>query len=203
MAFPEFFARVPSVTLKDPLAQFLGAAEDGLIEYGYADAVKLAGHSCPTVAGAYVMTGRALKALYGAEIPERGGIRVDFHDPQTSGVTGVIASVVTLLTGAAGPGGFKGLAGRHSRRDLLQFATEKVAGEVRFTRLDNGHSVTAVVDLSIVPGDPRLSPLLQGLITGEAEPHSARLFGEIWQERVRRILLDHFDDPALVRLTSS
>lgn len=31
----------------DPLAEFLGAAEGGLIEYGYADAVKLAGHSCP------------------------------------------------------------------------------------------------------------------------------------------------------------
>ena len=53
MAFPEFFARVPAVTLRDPLAELLGAAEGGLIEYRFADAVKLTGHSCPTVAGAW------------------------------------------------------------------------------------------------------------------------------------------------------
>ena len=41
MAFPEFFARVPAVTLRDPLAELLGAAEGGLIEYRFADAVKL------------------------------------------------------------------------------------------------------------------------------------------------------------------
>ena len=38
-----------------------------------------------------------------------------------SGVAGVIGSVAVLLTGAAGAGGFKGLGGRHSRRNLLQF----------------------------------------------------------------------------------
>ena len=42
MAFPEFFAHVPTVTLRDPLAELLGAADGGLIEYRYADAVKLA-----------------------------------------------------------------------------------------------------------------------------------------------------------------
>jgi hypothetical protein len=201
--FPEFFARVPAITLRDPLAQFLGAAEGGLIDYGFADAVKLAGHSCPTVAGAYVMACRALKALYGDEIPERGGIRVDFREDQGSGVAGVIASVVTLLTGAAGPGGFKGLAGRYGRRDLLHFAAGEVAGEARFTRRDNGRSVTAVIDLSSIPGDPRMGQLLQGLLAGDTDPEAARLFGQIWQERVRRILLDHFDDPAVIRLTAA
>lgn len=201
--FPEFFARVPTLTVRDSLAQFLGAAEGGLIEYGFADAVKLAGHSCPTVAGAYVMTCRALKALYGDEIPERGGIRVDFREAQGSGVAGVIASVVTLLTGAAGPGGFKGLAGRYGRRDLLHFGAGEVAGEARFTRLDTGRSVAAAIDLSSIPGDPRMGPLLQGLLAGDADPESARLFGQIWQERVRRILLDHFDDPAVIRLTAA
>lgn len=200
--FPEFFARVPTITLRDPLAQFLGAAEGGLIEYGFADAVKLAGHSCPTVAGAYLMTCRALKALYGDEVPERGGIRVDFRETQGSGVAGVIASIATLLTGAAGSGGFKGLAGRYGRRDLLQFGAAEVSGEVRFTRRDNGRSVTASLDLSSIPGDPRMPSLLQGLLAGEGNAESARLFGQVWQERVRRILLDHFDDPAVVAITT-
>lgn len=202
MAFPDFFARVPTIVLRDPLAQFLGATDDGLIEYGFSDAVKLAGHSCPTVAGAYLMTCRALRALYGDDIPERGGLRVDFRDAQGNGVTGVIASIVTLLTGATGPGGFKGLAGRYSRRDLLLFGAGEVAGEARFTRLDNGRSVSAVVELSAIPADPRMPALLQGLLAGHADPEAARLFGQVWQERVRRILIDHFDDPEVVRLTT-
>jgi len=49
--------------LRDPLAELLGAAEGGIVEYRYADAVKLAGHSCPTwrrLAHEPARTGRAL-----------------------------------------------------------------------------------------------------------------------------------------------
>jgi len=47
MRVPAFFYDVPEVTVQDPLARLLGAAEHGRIEYGYVDAVRLAGHSCP------------------------------------------------------------------------------------------------------------------------------------------------------------
>ena len=89
MAFPEFFARIPGVTLYDPLAELLGSAEQGLIEYHYEDAVRLAGHSCPTVAGAWLMTCAALKALYPDGPPRRGEIGVEFGETLSSGVTGV------------------------------------------------------------------------------------------------------------------
>lgn len=197
MAFPAFFDAVPGIVLRDPLAEFLGAAEGGLIEYRYADAVKLAGHSCPTVAGAYLLTCRVLRALYGAAVPERGGIRVDFRDAQANGVTGVIAGVVGLLTGAAGSGGFKGLAGNFARRDLLAFDAG-VAGEIRFTRLDTGAEVTATLSLASVPADPRMGGLLQQLLAGEGNAEIAQAFAALWQDRVRRILTEHFDDPALV-----
>ncbi|MGB8299470.1 MAG: hypothetical protein WCE67_00325, partial [Azonexus sp.] len=159
MAFPEFFARIPAVTLRDPLAELLGAAEGGLIEYRFADAVRLAGHSCPTVAGAWLMTVRALRALYGAGIPLRGNIKVALRDELESGVSGVIASVAGLLTGAAGSGGFKGLGGRHSRRNLLQFGVNGVDGMV-FTRLDTNVAVDCTLRLEMVPADPRLGNLL-------------------------------------------
>ena len=94
MSLPEFFARIPTITLRDPLAELLGAAEGGLIEYAFADAVKLAGHSCPTVAGAWLMSVRALRALYGDEIPVRGNVAVALHENLDSGVAGVIASHV-------------------------------------------------------------------------------------------------------------
>ena len=121
MAFPSFFSEVPPIIVHDRLAEFLGASDGGVIEYRYADAVKLAGHSCPTVAGTYLMTSRALAALYPDELPERGEIQVDFRDAQEEGTTGVMAAIVGMITGAAGVGGFKGIAGHFSRRNLLDF----------------------------------------------------------------------------------
>lgn len=51
MSFPAFFDDAPEIRVRDPLAAFLGSAEDGVMTYRYADAVRLAGHSCPVVAG--------------------------------------------------------------------------------------------------------------------------------------------------------
>lgn len=200
MSFPEFFSRIPSITLRDPLAEFLGAAEGGLIEYGYADAVRTAGHSCPTVAGAWLMTVRALRRLYGEAVPERGNVRVEFQESQDSGVAGVIGSIVTLLTGATGSGGFKGIGGHFARRDLLSFATPDLGG-VRFSRIDNGTTVTCRLDLSSVPADPRMGQLLPALLGGSAGPADFQSFADLWQERVRRILIDHYDDASLVILS--
>ena len=105
MQAPAFFDEVPSIVMFDALAQTLGAAQDGLIEYCYLDAVKLAGHSCPTVAGAWLMTRTALARLYPGETPHRGEVRVAMREAQDVGVVGVIASVAGLITGAAGNGG--------------------------------------------------------------------------------------------------
>ncbi len=108
--------------------------------------------------------------------------------------------VVGLLTGAAGIGGFKGLAGRFSRRELLSFGAE-LPGEIRFTRQDNGQSLCASLHLGQVPADSRLAPLLQALLAGKGDAEQAALFAELWQDRVRRILIEHFSDPGLVRLS--
>lgn len=199
MQFPDFYRAVPRLKVRDPLAAFLGAAEDGIIEYGYEDAVKLAGHSCPTVGSAYLLTCHALAALYPDGVPERGGVRVEFRNRFEDGVTGVIASVVTLLSGAAQDGGFKGLAGRFVRRGLQQFAVD-VPLALRFTRLDTGAAVDAEADLSRVPADPAMPLLMARCVSGEANIDEQRRFGTLWQDRVRRILLDHGDDPEVFRI---
>ena len=196
MPHPEFFDAVPRLRMRDPLAQFLGAADDGVIEYGYGDAVRLAGHSCPTVASAYGLTRHALRALYGADLPQRGAIRVEFREDRTAGVTGVIASVVSLLTGAAGDTGFKGLGGRFDRRNLLVFNAD-VPLDIRFARIDTGARVDAAAHVRLVPGDPEMPALLQRCLTGQAGPEEALRFGAMWQERVRRILIEHGEDPAV------
>ncbi len=72
MNFPDFYEQAPVVLTHDPFAATLGAARDGVLEYHYEDAVRLAGHSCPTVAGAFLMGRAALAALYPEEPAERG-----------------------------------------------------------------------------------------------------------------------------------
>ena len=197
MSYPDFFDAVTRITLRDPLAELLGTADGGRIEYGYVDAVKLAGHSCPTVAGAYLMTLQALARLYPGDTAERGGIRVEFGDTQTGGVTGVTAAVVGMLTGAAGEGGFKGLAGKFSRRHLLSFAVENIT-EIRFSRLDTGARLAVTYHPEVVPAQPELHALVPAILAGTASDADRTEFGRLWQMRVKRILIDHQDDPALV-----
>ena len=102
MGFPAFFDQALVLVLRDALSELLGATPDGLIEYRYADAVRLAGHSCPTVAGAFLCARAGLRELYGQAVPERGGVEVSLPDAEDAGVAGVIGQVLTLVTGAAG-----------------------------------------------------------------------------------------------------
>jgi len=197
MRYPEFFDEAPRITVFDPLAKFLGAAEGGILEYRYIDAIKAAGHSCPTVASAWLMTLRALEALYPKDVPERGAIRVDFRHDSTSGVTGVIANIVSLVTGATHDTGFKGLAGRFDRRNLL-FFNEQVPEEIRFTRKDGGAAVDVTAHLERVPGEPHMGELMAACITGRADDATQREFGRLWQARVRAILIDHARDPQVI-----
>ena len=201
-ATPAFFDDAPAIAVHDALAEFLGAAEGGVVVYRYADAVKLAGHSCPTVAGAFMMARAALRALYPepGQLTERGEIRVDLRDRRDAGVAGVIGSVLGLVTGAAGDGGFRGIGGRFVRRDRLHFEQPVADGEVRFTRLDDGRSVAATLHLERVPGDPRMAWAMSRCLGGDALPEEAALFRELWQDRVRRILVEHADDPELVAI---
>ena len=111
----------------------------------------------------------------------------------------MIGQVLTLVTGAAAANGFKGLGGRHARKDLLHYAQGDVAG-VRFTRNDNGESVEVEIDTDPVPGDPMQRILLQQVMTGQADDAQKREFGRLWQERVRRMLIEHADDPAVVKV---
>ncbi|MDP4028973.1 MAG: hypothetical protein Q8P42_08410 [Gallionella sp.] len=199
MIYPDFFDEVPRISLHDPLAEFLGATQGGILQYGYVDAVRLAGHSCPTVASTYWSTCKALAFLYPDTLPVRGAIRVEFRQDSSSGVTGVIANVVSMLTGATLDTGFKGLAGQFDRRRLLFFAVD-MPGELRFTRLDTGQAVYAAANLQHVPGSPRVSELMASCLDRTATPAETAEFQALWQERVRRILLDYGNDPQVFAL---
>lgn len=194
--FPPFFAQAPLIVMHDGLAEFLGAARGGRITYTYADAVRLAGHSCPTVATAYLMAAAALRRLYGETPPRRGEISVDCGAAKDSGVTGVMASIFTLITGAAEEGGFRGIGARFSRRGLLRFG-QPCGGEFRLTRLDNAAAVEVSGHPERVAGDGRMRELMPLCLAGQASAAQEEQFRMLWQERVRHILLGA-DDPELI-----
>jgi hypothetical protein len=146
------------------------------------------------VAAAYWMTLKALEHLYPDSLPQRGGIRVEFRQDRLSGVTGVIANVVALLTGATHDAGFKGIAGQFDRRRLLYFSAN-VSGEIRYTRIDTGQAVDATAQVQSVPFAPQTAALMQKCLDGSATPEETAEFRACWQARVRMLLLEHGDDP--------
>jgi hypothetical protein len=107
--------------------------------------------------------------------------------------------VLTLVTGAAAANGFHGLGGRHVRSNLLHYAQGDVNG-VRFRRSDTGDEVEVEIDTNPVPGDPMQRTLMELVMTGRADAVQRREFGRLWQDRVRRMLLVHADDPAVVKV---
>jgi hypothetical protein len=188
MKYPAFFDNVQPIKLQDPLSNFLGAFEEGEMEITYIECVKLAGHSCPTVAGAYLMALKGLESLYGDQLPQRGNIHVSMKDEEADGVTGVICNVISFIAGANGIGGFKGLNGNMARNNLVSYDVP-MNGEVKLTRLDTDESVTLSYNPSMIPADPMMQPLMGKAMQGLASGDEKKEFGRLWQARVEKILL--------------
>jgi len=201
MTFPSFFAEAPRLKVRDPLSAFLGASEDGVLNYSYEDAVRLAGHSCPAVAGAYLMVIGGLAYLYDEDLPERGGIEVFMRSERDQGTTGVLASVATLLTGAAAETGFHGIgpARRFARRGMLHFGAE-IEGVMALRRRDTGAGVVVDIDTGAVPHAAEMAAVMPLAVSGEADAATSAGFAALWQDRVRRMLIEHADDPKLIHL---
>ncbi len=198
MKTPDFFSLIPPIIVSDPLAEILGASENGILEYHYEEMVKLAGHSCPTVAGAYLMVQKGLNAIYGDEIPVRGEIKVLMKGKLGDGVVGVIANVASMITGATEKGGFHGIGGNFDRRNLLHFEAD-IEGDMVLERTDTLERVVLSYDPSFVPADPRIGALLPLVISNKADKNERKLFGSIWQERVRSIMIDYREDERLIQ----
>jgi len=188
MQYPSFYDDVKPISLYDPLSDFLGALEGGIVEINYLDCVKLAGHSCPTVAGAYLMAEMGLKALYQDKLPERGGILVSMKASEDEGVTGVIGNVISFIVGASGVGGFKGIQRNFSRNNLVAYNTP-MKGEVTLTRLDNDQYISMSYDPSIIPADENMMPLIAKNLKNTASDEEKILFKTLWQGSAKKILL--------------
>ncbi|MDP2939450.1 MAG: hypothetical protein Q8O13_05190 [Candidatus Omnitrophota bacterium] len=187
-----FYDDVEPIKLKEPLAVFLGAIDEAEeFVFTYSDAVKLAGHSCPAVSGAYKITQKALKVLYGNEIPIRGEISVKILGSVEHGANGPISQVISLITGAAPETGFAGLGERFERKDKLVFDEKnEEPNAFVFTRDDNKKSVKVTYYPERIPQKEELSRLFTKCVVGTADRQQKEKFIQMWQERVRIVLFE-------------
>jgi hypothetical protein len=160
---------------------------------------RLAGHFCPTVAGAYLMVARGVKAPFENELLLRGEIAVVMQQNQHEGVCGVIANVFSYITGATESSGFHDLADQFDRRQLLSFG-HQIPAQAQFTRKSNGRSVLVSYDPGCVPADPDMRPLLSKAISGQADAGQELRFRQLWQSRVESILCDYANGPRLLMI---
>ncbi|MBI2980571.1 MAG: hypothetical protein HYY41_07115 [Chloroflexi bacterium] len=195
--FRDFLKQVEPIKFREPLAETLGAVseEDAALEYSFIDTVKMAGHACPTVAGAYLSCQEALKKLYPGEIPVRGEIAITVYGEADEGVYGVMGQVFSFLTGAAPASGFRGLGPKFKRKDLLKFNPEKIDPQAmcfEFRRLDNGKTVLVRFYPQRVPfsGEKagRMGGLLEKVIWEAAKEDEKKEFQELWLEKVKAML---------------
>ncbi len=184
MKYQKFFDEIESIVLKDELAKFLGVSEEGLIEITYLDIVKTAGHSCATVAGAYLIALKGLKALFAGEIPKRGEIKIEIKKSPTEDNAGVVGCVLSNITGATTDYGFGGIpGGKFNRRDLL-FYNAPIDTDVRFTRLDNNKQI----GINYHPGKV-VNPMqiLMSAIGPDAAPEDKETFPKRFQDMVKTV----------------
>ena len=187
-----FYEDVAPIRIKDPLAIFLGAIDEGEeFVFTYTDAIKLAGHSCPAVSGAYMMTAKALSALYGSDTPVRGEVSVKVLGAIDNGANGPISQVISLITGAAPETGFAGLGQKFIRKNKLVFDEKnEEPNTFVFIRDDNGKSVKVTYHPEKIPYKEEMSSLFTKCIVETATKKQRDEFMAIWQERVRTVLFE-------------
>lgn len=120
--------------------------------------------------------------------------------PENAGVSGVIAQVFTLVTGAAAANGFHGIGGRFERADLLEYGGDSEAADAVVTRCDTNARVRVSADLSSIAPHPKMRTLAGAVLQGNASREQQRDFGHAWQDRVKRLLLEHADDAAVIKV---
>jgi hypothetical protein len=119
-------------------------------------------------------------------MPKRGEIEVCFKNEIEDGVTGVISNVISQITGATKKSGFKGLNKKFARDGLMDFGCD-IKSDIKFVRLDNGMEVSISYNPSSIAPDKNMATLMSKAVNNLASKDELLLFGELWQDRVKRI----------------
>ena len=196
----DYIAQVPPIMMKDPYLEMFGQT-DGAIPYTYEEVVKLSGHSCGAITGAWTITRKALEALYpDGEIPVRGQILVEAPGAEDEWYIGVFGEVITYITGASPKTGFIGAEfGQVNdvfvRQNKMVYTEEPVGTappmlEWIFERADTGQRVSVNFNLMMVqpPVSEERVAMGKKMALGEATPEEAADYVEYWNARAIFVL---------------
>ncbi len=196
----DYIAEVPPIMMIDPYFQIFGQSQVA-VPYTYENAVKLAGHSCGAVTGAWTITRKALEVLYpGGEIPVRGQIQVEAPGAEDEWFVGVFGEVITYITGAAPKTGFIGAEFGQTddvfvRQNKMIYPEEPTGTmppkmEWVFTRLDTGAKVGVIFNLAVITpvATPERQAMGKKMAAGEATPEEAADYYEYWNDRAKFVL---------------
>lgn len=186
---------VDPIEIRDPVAEALGVLEPGdPFVITYADAVKEAGHSCPTASGAYRIVQLGLDAVYPDSYPVRSEVEVQAAGPRDDAAYGVMGRIISYVTGATEDDGFGGLAGGYGgRRDLLHFDAfdpDTVEPTFRFRRTDTDETIEVTYHVGDVPDGDTAVGNLRLILDGSASDEQRAAFADAWHRRVQVVLGD-------------
>ena len=195
-----YITEVPPIMMMEPYFDIFGQTT-GPVPYTYEEAVKLSGHSCGAVTGAWTITKKALEALYpDGEIPVRGQIAVEAPGADDEWFVGVFGEVITFVTGASPKTGFNGsefgtVNDLFIRQNKMIYAAEPTgqlppAREWIFTRLDTGAKVGVKFNLVIILPIPTPARTEMGkkMAAGTATPEEAADYQKYWNDRAKFVL---------------
>lgn len=192
----DYIDKVPVILMKEPFLELLGQTNQP-VPYTYNEAVKIAGHSCGAVAGAWIITRKALESLYPGTLPVRGQIKVTMPGSEDEWYVGVFGEVISYITGAAPKTGFPGaeFGKAYNRRHLMTYK-EKPAGTPPakmlwiFERTDTGAKVAVRYDLGkIKPAQtPGRTEMGAKVASGQATPEETTEWREYWNARAKFVL---------------
>ncbi len=196
----DYIREVPPIMMIDPYFQIFGQSQVA-VPYTYENAVKLAGHSCGAVTGAWTITRKALEVLYpNGEVPVRGQIAVEAPGAEDEWFVGVFGEVITFITGAAPKTGFIGAEFGQTddifvRQNKLVYPDEPTGTlppkmEWIFTRLDTGAKVGVNFNLAVITpiATPERQEMGKKMAAGEATPEEAADYYEYWNARAKFVL---------------
>ena len=77
----------------------------------------------------------------------------------------------------------------------------KIAQVLGLRRKDTGQAVQVRLDGSMVPWPDEMKALMPKAISGQASAAELARFGALWQDRVRKMVVEHAADTAMVQVS--
>jgi len=187
--WPDFYNQAPTIKIKDPMAVLVGSLpeDQNTLIIHLTDIALYSGHVCPGIASGYMLTRKALQALYPEGVPERGQIRVAAMGPSD------LMDVASYITGA------RSFYGRDeiNAYDLVVDTNLKPqqAGTyvIVFQRKDNGQAVKAVFNKFklMAPGKVKnMKNFFKRVLEGKASAQEKTKKWAKVQSLVKKILLN-------------